>query len=367
MIGYPCILGRSASKALQYSRKVKPLLSRESPAILFNIASLHFRYGFSAKEIFHYGLIYPTPSESVRRRFVSKRRITQIQNSLNPRPMEPLLEEKALFYRVCAQLALPVPELYALFFRDGPSWSTARVDMNSPAAWTDYFRREAPDTFIIKPSRGVYGRGIRLYTRTANEKFADADGNSVSANDITSHLYSNEDHRNFVIQQQMKPHPAIVELSGSSSLQTVRVITFVDDQANVKILRSIFKPIVGRNIIDNHTHGTTGNLTSEVSLETGRLGVAVCVSLERPGLQYLERHPETGVPFEGFPMPQWPQICEVAKAGAAAFLPIRAIGWDIGLTPNGPVIIEGNFWWDAPIAGGADVLLEELTGAAAVG
>jgi hypothetical protein len=29
-------------------------------------------------------------------------------------------------------------------------------------------------------------------------------------------------------------------------------------------------------------------------------------------------------------------------------LPVRTIGWDIAITPNGPVILEANIWWGAP-------------------
>jgi len=36
------------------------------------------------------------------------------------------------------------------------------------------------------------------------------------------------------------------------------------------------------------------------------------------------------------------------EATAVKFWPLRTIGWDVALTPNGPRIVEGNVWWDPP-------------------
>ena len=36
---------------------------------------------------------------------------------------------------------------------------------------------------------------------------------------------------------------------------------------------------------------------------------------------------------------------ELVTSAALTFLPLRTIGWDVALTPMGPVLIEGNAWW----------------------
>jgi len=45
-------------------------------------------------------------------------------------------------------------------------------------------------------------------------------------------------------------------------------------------------------------------------------------------------------------LPFWDEACALAETAARHFLPIRTIGWDVALTPEGPVILEGNFWWN---------------------
>ena len=36
----------------------------------------------------------------------------------------------------------------------------------------------------------------------------------------------------------------------------------------------------------------------------------------------------------------------LAEQAARAFLPLRTVGWDIAVTPEGPTLIEGNPFWD---------------------
>ena len=53
-------------------------------------------------------------------------------------------------------------------------------------------------------------------------------------------------------------------------------------------------------------------------------------------------HPDNDQPLQGFQIPDWHLLLDVAVKGASAFPELRTIGWDIGLTEQGPSIIEGN-------------------------
>ena len=55
--------------------------------------------------------------------------------------------------------------------------------------------------------------------------------------------------------------------------------------------------------------------------------------------------PGTDRPFAGFELPHWTAIKDLALRAAAAFPWARSIGWDIGITDRGPVLIEGNERW----------------------
>ena len=57
-------------------------------------------------------------------------------------------------------------------------------------------------------------------------------------------------------------------------------------------------------------------------------------------------HPKTGEPFADFQLPHWQEARKLAEHAAMLFLPLRTIGWDLALTDDGPLLLEGNAEWD---------------------
>ena len=55
--------------------------------------------------------------------------------------------------------------------------------------------------------------------------------------------------------------------------------------------------------------------------------------------------PATGVRVLGRSLPMFAECCELARRAALLLLPMRTLGWDIAITPDGPVLLEGNNWW----------------------
>jgi hypothetical protein len=104
--------------------------------------------------------------------------------------------------------------------------------------------------------------------------------------------------------------------------------------------------MVGDSLLDNYDHGRTGNLLALVDVGTGELEGAVGPA--GPGVPIgLHRvHPRTGLAFDGFSIPWWEEACSLVRRAARLFLPLRTIGWDVALTPDGPVLVEGNNFWD---------------------
>jgi len=47
----------------------------------------------------------------------------------------------------------------------------------------------------------------------------------------------------------------------------------------------------------------------------------------------------------------WEEVLDLARSSARAFAPVRTVGWDVAVTPSGPVLVEGNFWYDPPDEG----------------
>ena len=316
-------------------------------SIVLHSFRLYFKEGYSPKEAFYLGLLDPKTSKDILSKCISKTKMLEIQDTINPIPWKFLTADKGVFYRYCMAMGLPIPKLYAIFFQDYAGWSNQRVSLKGQEEWSNFFSSEIPSEFLIKPCNGAYGHSLYIFFRSGN-KFIDSFNQSYNSADLYELMSSDHSYDSFVIQERLKSHPELEALCNNHYLQTIRVITFVDKFKLCHILHAFLKPITGKNIMDNHDHGKTGNLLAEISLVDGTIKKAVTMTDNGLGMKPIKTHPDTNIYFEGFPLPLWSEVCKLVKEAALKFLPVRNIGWDIAVTPDGPFIVEGNARYDPP-------------------
>ena len=58
------------------------------------------------------------------------------------------------------------------------------------------------------------------------------------------------------------------------------------------------------------------------------------------------QHPDNSIVFEGFEIPFFKEAVEMSKDLHSKLYRVHSIGWDIAITQNGPVFIEGNSLWE---------------------
>jgi hypothetical protein len=127
-------------------------------------------------------------------------------------------------------------------------------------------------------------------------------------------------------------------------------MTYIMRSGEPVVLAAFFRSVVGSNWTDNHVHGVTGNLIVDLDHRTGAMLKA---QRETPGEGYVEvtRHPDTGRVLAGEHIPMWDEVLDLVRRSARAVAPVRTVGWDVAVTPTGPVLVEGNFWYDPPTEG----------------
>ena len=94
---------------------------------------------------------------------------------------------------------------------------------------------------------------------------------------------------------------------------------------------------MGRNgsFVDN---GGAGGLLIGIDKESGML-----VTDGRDEFSNaFERHPDTGLCFKGYQLPEWENLLTLAKNISAKEELIPYIGWDFAHTERGWVVVEGN-------------------------
>jgi hypothetical protein len=137
-----------------------------------------------------------------------------------------------------------------------------------------------------------------------------------------------------------------VRLTDSEVLQTVRIRSLLTRQGECILSSCFFKLVVSDRLVDNLAGGKTGNFSASVRLEDGVLHPALALSPSGIGAEPMQNHPRTGRAVAGFRLPWWEEAKTLVRRAAVLLSPLRTIGWDVALTPEGPVLVEGNSWWD---------------------
>lgn len=81
-----------------------------------------------------------------------------------------------------------------------------------------------------------------------------------------------------------------------------------------------------------------GNLFASVDVNSG----VITSDLTDYTLAVYKEHPVTHFTAKGTQLPCWDRVLEIAKQAAYCVPKVAYVGWDIALTPDGPVLIEGN-------------------------
>ena len=300
---------------------------------------------FEPSEAFYLGFFDPGFDERTLDCYVSRRELTKLQERVNPPSWVDLLKNKGMFYRFCMANEVPVPALYALYFQgNGAVVSDGRWLAAEDEAWGEYLDEELPETFVVKPARGSNGDGVVVFER-CGEGFMDAARRPYNVGEVRRAMDAEVYRPGAIVQERLRNHAALDRLAGSGYLQTVRVCTFVDRAGEAHVLHAHLKLTPPGAAIDNFGVGLSGSLQCCIDLDSGVPQAAVRLRGCGHGLELVDRHPETGIAFGESPLPYWEEFWEVVKEAAKRFLPVRAIGWDVAITPKGPVVVEGNIWW----------------------
>jgi len=125
-----------------------------------------------------------------------------------------------------------------------------------------------------------------------------------------------------------------------NSTNTIRIMTLYDREKDEAVVLAAAHKFATNSSYPAETV-IRGGLLSRIDLESGQLRETIT----RPNMySYLrcEKHPDTGMPIEGTVIPNWDSILKTIRSASKqlAFLPY--IGWDIVVTENNFVVIEGN-------------------------
>ena len=129
----------------------------------------------------------------------------------------------------------------------------------------------------------------------------------------------------------------------SSSVNTVRFMTTLYPTGNAKIIAIWMKFGRPGACVDNA--GAGGNIDAAVDIETGKI-YNVTQFNGWGKTKPITHHPDSGVLLEGIFIENWEDIKRDVLRFQESLPYLKAIGWDIAITPEGPLVVEMNDYWD---------------------
>lgn len=231
-----------------------------------------------------------------------------LNKQVNPRgwTTDCALADKRLFAERCREAGLPHAETIAVADR-----GDVRI-LSDPAG----------RTVVAKPAQGEGGDGVQMLGAVPDEE------------KLIGRLRTMRGA--VLVQPLISVHPDLMYLA-LNALPTVRIVTILDEADVPEVVSATFRCASKPEArVDNMK---AGGLISAVDLADGTLGTA-CYGY---GGGDHEVHPRTGARITGRPLPDWDKAkALVIRAHQDAFADYVIVGWDVALTPDGPILIEGN-------------------------
>ncbi|HUT02376.1 MAG TPA: sugar-transfer associated ATP-grasp domain-containing protein [bacterium] len=298
------------------------------------------RRGFAADRVLLYG----------RDAVQSGRYLSDLQRQfsrfINPKPVRELLEDKLLFESLAKQF-VRVPRNY--LYCDNKRL-VVLTDEWPEIALSDNSSQQK--RFVMKRSRGGGGVGI---------SFVDVKPESVLVDDTPMTLdrfyevFKERDDRILCEFIQQSDFCALIYPHTTNS---IRVICMRDRDGEPFIARAVLR--LGTTQSKGVDNFGRGGLSVDIDLETGKLGTAVQHNAKSPRAPLVyENHPDTGAPLRGQSLPRWGEARDRSLLLMRQLPFINYVGWDIILTEQDPVFLEGNNYTGVRLAQAHSGLLDE--------
>ncbi|MBQ2917403.1 MAG: hexapeptide transferase [Clostridia bacterium] len=171
---------------------------------------------------------------------------------------------------------------------------------------------------IVKPIDDEGGNGV--------EKFVYSD--DLNCKELYDKLVSNGQ---LLIEECIKQHEDMNVLY-DKSVNTMRMFTFYKNGESF-FLQAVLK-IGNGGVVDNFSSGGMYTYVSD-------LGDVYVEAIDKDDNIY-PTHPISNHKIVGFKVPMFKEAVELVKEAAKVIPEVAYVGWDVAISENGPVIVEGN-------------------------
>lgn len=299
---------KAAKKFYKDFNFVRQKKNMSSWALYTDILSSSIKYNMSPLEYFKLRFYDQSPAE--RSEYISARVLRKFQLKMNPVGDRDLVWDKRKFLAHFEGLT-------------GRSWATYE-SLKSDKDLADKFLKAENGKLVVKDSMGEAGQQVRVI-----------ETKDFDANSLLKYMESNKFN---MVEECVIQHDSLNKIA-PNAVNTIRVITQLQNNGEVIIIDAFLKLSVHSHV-DNLS---SGGAAMPLDLQTGivtNTGTYFDLSKED-----MKVHPISGINVIGYQVPLWEEVVALVKKAARLTPKTRSIGWDIAVTNNGPVLIEGNHSW----------------------
>jgi hypothetical protein len=240
------------------------------------------------------------------------------------------LGDKLQFLAWCARTNLPHAAPVMLIEDGQVIWQTGNL-------------LDLDQDLFAKPRTGRGASGVRMYRRISAFRYEDEAGRRLTLGAIASDLIRRFGTRNVMVLPRLRNHPDLAPLA-SESLITIRAVTCLDERQQPELVLAYLR-VLAKLEPDWPVKKPISEYAAAVDLTDGMLSAMTgdkpeCLS------QWHERHPVTGAAITGRSVPCWSAVAALAERAHRVTRDRVLVGWDIAITPAGPLLLEGNSYPD---------------------
>lgn len=273
-------------------------------AMLFDVLKCSLMYGSSFNEYFYYEFWHKKNVEI--KEYATMGFMYEYQKKNNPPKERIILSNKKLFFKE-----------YSGYL--GREW----MDLSVASKQDICSFIKGKEKVVVKGSTGGGGKNVKVLNLR-----------DFSVDDIIKMSKKYD-----IIEEYVYQHKSLMNLS-PNSLNTIRVITQYAD-GKVYILGTILR----LGIYKNTDNLSSGGLACNVDTKTGIIDTDG-ISFDITKINSVS-HPVSGVKFKGFQIPMWDKVIDICENIAKEHPQNKSVGWDVAITNEKPIIIEGNHDWGA--------------------
>lgn len=268
--------------------------------LFFDMVISMFKYGIGYLDYMTFGFAFIKKDK--RRTFMTMDDNIQMCRKMNMKEASEVFENKLIFSKT---------------FTD--ALGRGYADLNEGFEAFEKFC-EGKDSFFAKQPVSFGGLGVKKVR---------LDGQDLRT--IYDELVEN---KMLLAEETITQHDEMNRLC-ARSVNTIRVCTLVSDSGKPHLIYALLRIGSGKNDVDNVTSGGMYTLLSNDGEITHPAFCDKTVS-------YYTEHPYNNFPLIGFKVPYFKEAIDLCLKSALVEKRIRYVGWDIAITPNGPVLVEGN-------------------------